>query len=815
MKTSPKTRREALKQIGLCGAAGVAVASGIGTSCVGEEAPFPMTPPIGDDLPEWNRHFVEPEMSPVDRSGFPPASYLRKEIDLPAGWVAATLHLSALGLYVAYVNGHRVGTELFTPGFTDYRYHLQVQRYDVSELLVAGANTLAAVLGDGWYRSQLGLQNKRFVYGEKVAFFAALSVDYPDGSRAETLTDGTWKATQEGPLRCTDMKAGESYDARARLPGWNRSGFDDSSWHPVAHRSVAAELLPASAPPVREHEEFAARKIQEKDGAVILDFGQNLAGYVAFEVDGPPGREMVLRHGETLDEDGRFTVDHLGVDGRFQEVRYVLGEGAHAYRPSFCYSGFRYVEVTGWPGQLDPAAFRAVAVYSDLADVGSFACSNPLIDRLVENARWSQRSNYVDVPTDCPTRERGTWTGDFVAYFKAGCFLMDSRDFAEKWLADLLVSQRDDGLVRTHVPVQGYESYERLQGSTGWCDAATIIPWQHYQTYGDAGVLERHYPSMRRWVGYLRDRARRTHWLNRLRSVPLGDYVLDSGFHYGEWNEPGSVMAVRMTKNLIKSDAEFATAYFAHSTDLTARSARLLGRDGEAEELGALFGKVREAYRRNFTVDGVVAAGPDHKYVRPLALGLLDGDAAVATAARLNDRITASGFRIGTGFMSTPHLLPVLSRYGYSATAYRVLENVDPPSWLYAVTRGATTVWEHWDGIDVDGEPRDSLNHYAYGAVVGWLFEYCAGIRADRPGYEALRIAPEIGGTLSRVECRFASPVGDIRVCWERERERVGLVVEVPRAATVDLPDGTRRAVGPGAHEFSCGASPIEGPSAI
>ena len=739
---------------------------------------------------DFNTLFVEPERTTPPKGAAPP-SYVRKTFRVDRAIASASIHLSACGLYRAFINGLPVTEQVFLPGFTDYRYRLQYQTFDVGHHLSKGENVIGVVLGDGWYRGKQGLLDLQNVYGDKIKLLAYLTIQYTDGTTGFLHTDPSWKATQQGPLRMSDLKDGASYDATLEMQGWQFPGFDDTDWHAVLPSSYAGALIPTEGVPIREKEAFQPTILTTPKGQQVLDFGQNLAGYVRFVVKGPKGHTVKLTHGETLDENGNFTLQHLKPRGRFQEIHYTLKDGHQSFQPCFTLHGFRYVWLENWPTAVQAKDFTALAVYSDLKPVGEFHCSNPQINQLFSNIKWSQKSNYVDVPTDCPTRERGTWTGDFAVFFKAGCYLMESNAFAQKWLNDLLISQQPNGLVATHIPSQGYEKFTRYQGSCGWGDAAVIIPYDFYEMYGDVAILERHYKSMKRWVDYLCQKAQRSHWTSWLKRNPYRAYTLDTGFHFGEWNEPNSSMAQQQIKNLLFPDAEFATAYFAHAVDLVAKVADILQQETDRERYRALFKKIKQAYQYNFTTNGIIHQNRDAKYVRPVFFELIDAPQRKENIQILNDRIVANGYQIGTGFLSTPFLLPVLCDYGYVDTAYKMLENDRSPSWLYSVRKGATTIWESWEGLNEQGVPKDSLNHYSYGAVVSWLFNYCAGIKPLLPGFQKIQLKPYPGGSLKQVHCRFKSPSGPIAVTWELDQGFFNLQISVPVETVVSLPDGT------------------------
>jgi alpha-L-rhamnosidase len=491
------------------------------------------------------------------------------------------------------------------------------------------------------------------------------------------------------------------------------------------------------------------------------------------------------------------------IDPLLQEIRYTLKEGRQRYKPSFTAHGFRYVKLENWPEPVRPENFTAVAVYSDMEETGRFRCSNPKINRLVENARWSMKSNFVDVPTDCPTRERAPWTGDISVFAEAGSYLMNTKKFLTKWLKDLSLRQREDGCVPNFVPSVGWDS-DFFDGSAGWGDASITVPYTLYTFFGDKEILENQYDGMVKWMDFLEERAGKSHPLSWFRKNPYRKYTVDTGYHWGEWLEPGSVMSLTIAKNIIKPDAEVATAYFAYSAKLMSEVAEVLGKTEDAGRYARLHENATKAYRYNFTRKGRVKSRRQCRYVRPAALDLLPEDEKALNLARLDELVRDNGYRIGTGFLSTPFVLPVLCRYGFVDTAYRMLLNTERPGWLYAVEKGATTIWENWNGIDEEGRPRDSLNHFAYGAVVGWLFAYAAGITPLEPGFKKIRIEPFPHESLTWVRCSFRSSSGMITCDWTIEGGRFTLEAQVPVTSEVIMPDRTMYTVDPGSHTFSC-----------
>ncbi|GMK39125.1 alfa-L-rhamnosidase [Paenibacillus sp. CCS19] len=799
----------------------------------GEESPF--SEPVFFETgllhqEDWKARWIEPEQE-INIDAYKPASYLRKEFVVKKGLVAARAYLTAKGLYSFYLNGIEGTDHLFTPGFTSYHKRLQYQAYDVTHLVNEGVNALGVILGDGWWRGTTGGANLKNNFGYKVGFLGQLELTYDDGSREIIASDETFK-TSCGPLQKSDMKAGEIFDATINIEGWNLPDYDDNSWeHVTAKQDGYDNLIATRSVPVRQKERFSPQVLQTPNGETVLDFGQNIAGWVEMKVQGEAGRKVVLIHGEALDKDGNFTLSNLAEHGTledFQEVHYIVaGGGEETYRPRFSIFGFRYVLVKNYPGVVNPACFTAVAIYSDLEETGDFSCSNPLINKLVSNARWSQKGNFMEVPTDCPTRERAGWTGDAQVFSRTAADFMHVYPFFEKWMADLAAEQFPDGAVGSTVPtVIGYhndEEWERLSkistnpmmvfrkpgmpsmldGSSGWGDAAVIIPWTMYLCYGDKAIVENQFDSAKAWVDYMASNANNAN--PRFKETPAyqnctdgeldANYIWDTKFHWGEWLETDTEFS-NLAAVLSKTGGCFpdvATAYFAYSTRLLAEMARVIGKTEEEAKYQALYEKIKRVYNTYFIQEnGLLLDGRQAPNVRTLAFDLAEEDKRQAVADKLAQLVMEQDYHLNTGFLSTPFILHVLADHGHEDIAYRLLEQDTCPSWLYAVQMGATTIWESWRGMKPDGDLSGSLNHYSYGAVCDFLFAGVAGIRPvwDAPGYQRFILKPTHGGTLTQASATYESLYGTIKSSWEKSDNSWIYRFEVPvnTTATIMLP---------------------------
>ncbi|MCA0755777.1 glycoside hydrolase family 78 protein [Paenibacillus sp. N4] len=801
----------------------------------GEESPYSQSALFEMGLlhpADWKARWIEPEKE-VDIDAYKPAPYIRKQFNVRKGLVSARAYFTAKGLYSFYLNGVEGTDHLFTPGFTSYYKRLQYQVYDVTPFLREGSNALGVILGDGWWRGATGGANLKNNFGYKAAFLGQLMLEYEDGSREIIGSDDSFK-TSHGPLLKSDMKAGDVYDARIDIEGWNLPDYDDSSWEQVeVSEDGLVSLIATRSVPVRQKERFTPNVLRTPNGETVLDFGQNIAGWVEMKVQGDAGTEVVLVHGEALDKDGNFTLQNLAEHGAvedFQEVRYILaGRGPESYRPRFSIFGFRYVLVRNYPGEAKPENFTAVAVYSDLEETGDFTCSNPLINKLVSNSKWSQKDNFMEVPTDCPTRERAGWTGDAQLYCRTASDFMNVYPFFEKWMADVAAEQFPDGSVGSTVPtVIGHHSmkeWERfskrntnpmvalrrpkpgtasmLDGSSGWGDAAVIIPWTMYLCYGDKTIVEKQFDSAKAWVDYMAACAKTPN--EQLKDSPAysnytdgeldADYIWDTKFHWGEWLEAdtefGDLVAV-MSKSK-GSHPDVATAYFAYSTRLLVEMAAVIGKSEEEAKYRALYEKIKRVYNQYFIQeDGQIVEGRQAPNVRALAFELANEDKKQIVADRLAQMVAEQDYHLNTGFLSTPFILDVLAESGHDDIAFRLLEQDTCPSWLYAVSKGATTIWESWRGVKPDGELSGSLNHYAYGAVCDFLFAGIAGIRPvwENPGYKHFILRPMHGGTLTHASAAFESLYGTIRSSWEKTDREITYRFEVPvnTMATIMLP---------------------------
>jgi alpha-L-rhamnosidase len=745
---------------------------------------------------DWQARWIAPGWG-EDSTKSNPAPMLRRVFQVKQAVTKARLYATARGLYELELNGRRVGEDYLTPGWTAYDFRYQYQTYDVTSQIKPGENCLGASLGDGWFRGNMSWKGGRNAYGNQPALLAQLVITYNDGSCEVFGTDDRWKAAT-GAILASDIYNGEIYDARLERPGWSEAGYDDKDWNGVTlMQSPAARLVASYGPPVRRIEEIKpVQLIKTPAGETVLDMGQNMVGWVRFRLEAPAGTTITLRHAEVLDKAGNLYTDNLRAAQ--QMIRYTAkGGGLEIYEPHFTFQGFRYVAISGWPGEPKLDAFTGVVVHSQIPATGTFDCSNPLINQLQHNIVWGQKGNFVDIPTDCPQRnERLGWTGDAQVFVRTACFNHDSAAFYTKWLRDLALDQQEDGVVPPVIPnVFSHRERKGETASAGWADAAVIVPWTIYLSYGDRRILEQQYDSMKAWVEYMRREAG-------------SRYLWNTGYTFGDWlafattdpDYPGATT----DKDLIQ------TAYFAHSTQILQQTAVLLGKEDDGAVYADLVAKIRAAFLKEFvTPNGRIASNTQSAYSLALAFDLLPESMRQQAAERLV-RDVRKFKHLTTGFLGTPVLCKALSDYGYLDEAYLLLNRTEYPSWLYPITQGATTIWERWDGQKPDGTFQDkgmnSFNHYAYGAIGEWLYRVVAGIEIDQqlPGYKHILIHPHPGGSLSRAKASLHSMYGQVSSAWERKNGTMVLQVEVPAntTATVWLPEAKRETATESGHSL-------------
>lgn len=726
---------------------------------------------------DWKAKWIQPgyQEDTINQ----PSPYFRKTFSTAKKITSATAFITSLGLYEAFINGKRVGDAYLTPGWTSYNKRLQYQLYDVTSLLTSGNNAIGVALGSGWYRGFIGFGGQRNFYGKDLALLAQIQIQYADGTSETIVTDESWKSST-GSILTSEIYDGETIDARKEKSGWNTTSFTDTDWFGVKIKtSGLPNLIATYNEPIRKKEIFnVIKSITTPKGERVLDFGQNLVGWVQVKIKGNAGDKITLYHAEVLDKDGNFYTENLRPAK--QKNEYILkGNGEEFFEPHFTFQGFRYIKIENYKGELNPDNFTAVALYSDMQPTGTFTSSNPLINQLQHNIQWGQRGNFLDVPTDCPQRdERLGWTGDAQAFARTATFNFDVHNFFSKWLKDVEADQID-GSVPFVVPnVLGAEA----SGSAGWADAATIIPWNIYLAYGDKKVLEDQYNSMKAWVGYMERNSTNNLW--------------NKGFHFGDWlfyrpfddNDGRSAVT---DKYLI------AQCFFAHSTELVIKTAKVLGKLEDVNKYTELLKRVKDAFAKEYTTpNGRLVSSTQTAYVLALNFDMLAEPLRAQAAEKLVENVKSYGNHLTTGFLGTPYLCHVLSRFGYTDVAYSLLLQESYPSWLYPVKMGATTIWERWDGIKPDGTFQtpgmNSFNHYAYGAIGDWMYRVVTGIDTEEsaPGYKSIVIKPSLDNRLTQAASEYKTCYGLVKSSWKTSDSQNTFEFAVPAntKAVISIP---------------------------
>lgn len=725
-----------------------------------------------------------------------PAVYFRRELDITAGLVRATLDVTAIGVVVPSINGHRIGDEVLAPGWTSYKHRLQVSTYDVTSLIVKGKNAVGAVVGEGWAVGPLTWELKRHNWSDRPALYMCLRLEYAD--RVDVIATDNDFLVGEGAVRENGIYAGETYDARMEPRGWDQAGFDAIGWNAAVPFEWSFDaLMEPTAEPIRRIEEIAPVELLESEsGATIVDFGQNISGWVRLSVSGEAGTAVTMKHAEILTPEGEL--ERETNRGALATDKYILrGEGVETWEPQFTFHGFRYVEIDGWPGELTVDALRAIVVHSDMARTGWFASSNELLTRLHENALWSMRGNFVGVPTDCPQRdERLGWTGDINAFAPTGAFLYDVRGVLGSWLEDLAVDQKDVGTVPFVVP-NVRAQWTTPSPTAAWGDVAISLPWTLYNEYGDLDILRRSYRSMKAFMSQVEDNLDEAN-------------LWSTGFQWGDWLDPD---APADDPSGGKTNRYFlASAYLVRTSRELARTAELLGEDADAKHYWDLHTRVREAFRHEYvTGSGRLVNETVTAYAVVITFGILEPVQLQKAGEMLAELVAKTGYTISTGFIGTPLVADALSSTGHVDAAYRLFLQTKPPSFLYPVTMGATTSWERWDSVMPDGTVNatgmTSLNHYTMGTAVGWLHRVVGGISALEPGWNRILIAPQPGGELMWAQVAHETVHGRVEADWKVSGGKVSVAVTVPAGTTakVVLPlhaDRKFEEVGPGEYSW-------------
>ena len=699
----------------------------------------------------------------------PAPTYLRQSFKAEKPVRRAIAMVSAMGICDLFLNGQRVSDNFFTPGWTDYTRRVYYTTYDVTERIGRGENVIGGILADGWFAGHIGWGRQRDHYSRDTRLAVQMLVEYADGSTQVIVSDGTWKTTT-GPILDADFLMGETYDARRELTGWDKPGYDDSAWSKVITGSSLEpqpqiQAYPGSTVQVFQEISPLTRTEPEK-GTYVFDMGTNLAGVVRLKVKGKAGDTVVLRFAERLNPNGTIYTENLR-QARVTDTYVCKGGGVEVWQPRFTFHGFQYVEVRGYPGVPGKDAVTAVEITSATPEAGVFSCSEPMINQLYHNIRQTQRSNFIDIPTDCPQRdERLGWTGDAQVYVNTACYNSDVQAFFTKWLVDLEDAQGEDGQFPKVAPVK----VGGADGGPAWADAGVICPWTIYKMYGDSQLLERHYGAMKKFIAFCKGRS-------------TAELLPPKDFHcFGDWlniddDTPKEVIY---------------TSYFAYSTFLTARAAEALGKTAEAAEYDALFERIKAAFNTAYVAaDGKIKGDSQTAYVLALGHNLLDAERQKQAAEHLIRKIREKNWHLSTGFIGTKDLMLVLSQIGRNDVAYRLLHNDTFPSWGFSIKHGATSIWERWNGWTPEkgfGDPgMNSFAHYSFGAVGQWMFENIGGINTDGPAFKRIVLRPQPGGKLTWAKVQHETIRGPIVSNWKWAKGVFDLEVHIPANTTATL----------------------------
>lgn len=736
-----------------------------------------------------------------------PCRLVRRQFSVKNGIRRARIYATAHGIYSLEVNGSRTDCREFAPENTSYDKYLLYQTYDVTELLRTGENVVGAVVADGWFAGRVGFMGDSCQYGNKLALLLQLEIEYEDGTIQRICSDESFSCA-DGPFVYSDIFIGERYDARLEKQNWSCSGYMDIGWEPARKVDYGFDNLQAQyGEPVCVVEELVPVKVLvTPEGDTVIDLGQNIAGRMRMKVCGQAGTLVRLEHTEVLDRQGNFINNIMGRNKDQTDVYILSGKGVEVYEPCFTFHGFRYVRITGYPGEVKVENFRGVVLSSGMERTGHFECSDERFNRLARNIFWSQRANMFSIPTDCPQRERAGWTGDIQVFSPTACFNMNVHAFLTRWLKNVWADQLPDGKVPMVVPyMDAYRALAKVVGSdtsAGWGDACVIVPWTLYQVYGDKRILEQSYDSMVKWVEYIRKTAE-TEIPEDLKGEMTPErrerqkYLWNTGFHYGDWLIPSLSMSldgkeVDMFKSALETKALVPSCFYAYATELMVKIATLLHKTEDAQFYASLNEKVRTAFALEYlNEDGSMAADFQGIYVLALRMKMVPEKMRSKVFARLLKLIEQNGGKLDVGFLSVPFLLDVLCDFGRLDLAMDMLHRNECPSWLYEVEKGATTMWEAWQAILPDGTVTNvSYNHYAFGCIGDWIYRKLAGLDKDAPAYKHILIKPQPDHRMTHASASYHSIYGEIISDWRALSRNFYLKVKIPpnTTATVHLP---------------------------
>lgn len=770
---------------------------------------------VGKMMKGENPDYVDLDavMASLPLQPYHPAVMIRKDFGVSKKVHKARIYMTAHGVYDIQVNGRAITDALLAPEYTSYDKLLKYQTYDVTNHIIHGDNALGVTIADGWYKSKLAT-GRGNDYGDTLGLLLQLEITFEDGSIETINSDKTFKFSYDGPYRYADLFTGVKYDARMEKDGYSAAGFDDSAWGYVEVKDFNKDRLFAQFnPPIRAFAAIDAQCIiTTPNGDTVIDFGQNMAGYIRAKITGLEGMEVTFEHGETLDDNGNFYYPFPN-DHRKQTDIYICSSSkTEVFEPKFTYHGFRYVRVKGYIGELNVNQFQAIAISSDNEITGSFHCSNEKLNQLQSNIYWSQRSNMIGIPTDCPTREKAGWTGDVLIYARTALYNQSLISFFDSWIRNLTADQLPDGQVLNIVPKLRSYMHMHDSGSIGWGDVIVTLPWDLFQCYGDTHILSDHFEAMEQWVQHLERTASELPPEAAAmdgRKLDNQKFIINTGFHLGDWLAPSIVneagfadgpKSAYLTKDLV------STSLYANSADIFSHICSILGYSEKAHKYQGLAERIRQAYEEEYiSEDGTIKNSLQGNYVLALQMKMVSDVKRPLLANKLVKLIRMNGDCLDTGFMSVPYLLDVLYDNGHKDVAYELLYQNQYPSWLYEIEKGATTMWESWDAIRPDGVVGDgSFNHYAFGCVGDFIYRRVLGIQQMDTTVDQLLIKPDLSCGLDFARGSYESIHGTIRVEWKRDDEQQEVKLHIPAntKATLLLDDEEPIYLGSGEYKF-------------
>lgn len=752
-----------------------------------------------------------------------PATLFRKNFSVKKGLARARAYATAHGVYQLAFNGQSPDDRLFAPEYTSYDKFLLYQTYDVTTLLHEGENACGALVADGWWAGRVGMGGECSQYGDARALLLQLELTYEDGTKERIVTDHDFQCSNDGVIRYSDIFIGEKQDLRKAetLSTVSQPTFDAKNWAPVVLSSCTTNnIIPQMGAPVRKIEEFSPVAIlTTPKKETVIDFGQVFAGFVQMKCHAPAGTIIKLEHSETLDKKGNFLNNIVGANKDQTDYCITSGKPGEIFEPKFTFHGFRYAKISGIT-DVKAEDFKAYALSTDMDSLMTFSCANEDLNQLCRNVLWSQHSNMLSIPTDCPQRERAGWMADAQVFAPTACFNLDMNAFFTRWMKSVVLDQAEDGQFPIVVPFsQSYQNVTRMQGqgyiaAAGWSEAGILVPYTMYKMYGDKNILARCYPSMQKWMQFMEKvTAENNMEFDKKKNKTAEEiehrkYIWDVGWQYGDWMAPsiskgvmGGISGAKITRDVT------ASIYYAYTTKIMSEISKILELEEEHQKYAELYEKIKAAVSETFVdKNGKISPDMQGSYVMALWYGIVPEHLETSAAKRLNELIIQNGYCLDTGFLSTPILLDTLVKYGYQETAFRVLLQDKCPSWLYAIRKGATTTWESWDGIQENGKVGAlSYNHYAFGCVMDWIYRNIGGIRPAKPGFKEIIIQPITTSSIKSANCKYHSVYGDICCSWEVHGDTWKVDVEIPgnTRATVMLPDGREENIGSGKYTYS------------